>query len=158
MTAVRPSEGRAFRLARRSLAVRALVALLCLTTAWVPWALVWGDALSDAGRAAQGEGRALAGAVTLPQVSGSTLTLFPGQANATAARLRRAFPRGCAGGSADYSALFGNDLGVVNAGRAAQRDLVTRGLADRHGLPDAARHGRSLPPRHGERSPLVADG
>jgi hypothetical protein len=62
---------------------RVLAGLLCVTTAWLPWALAWGDAVSDAGRAAQGEGRALANGVNLPRVSGDSLTLFPGQPNQT---------------------------------------------------------------------------
>ncbi len=95
-----------------------------MTTAWVPWALAWGDAVSDAGRAAQGEGRALANGVTLPQVNGNTLTLFPGQANQTQLDFNAVFPGSGAGNRADYTTLFGNDLGVVNAGHAAQTDLL----------------------------------
>ena len=103
---------------------RLLAGLLCVTTAWVPWMLAWGDAVSDAGRAAQGEGRALAGAVTLPQVDGNTLTLFPGQASQTQIDIGALFPGSSAGNLADYTSLFGNDLGTVNAGRASQEGLL----------------------------------
>ena len=104
--------------------MRSLAGLLCVTTAWVPWALAWGDAVSDAGRAAQGEGRALAGAVTLPGVAGGTLTLVPGQANETEIALDALFPGASAGNAADYTGLFGDDLGAANAGRAAQESLL----------------------------------
>jgi conjugal transfer mating pair stabilization protein TraN len=87
--------------------------------------VTFGDALSDLGRAAQGEGRALAGAVVLPEVAGDTVTFFPGQANATAVDLNALFPGSNAAPRTDFSGLFGNDLGVVNAGRAAERSLLT---------------------------------
>jgi conjugal transfer mating pair stabilization protein TraN len=90
----------------------------------VPWALAWGDAVGDVGRAAQGEGRALADAVTLPRVDGNTLTLFPGQANQTQIDVTEIFPGSGAGSLANYTSLFGNDLGAVNAGRAAQESLL----------------------------------
>ena len=126
---MRPSEGFALRVNRHGLAARSLAAVLSITTAWVPWALAWGDALSEVGREAQGEGRALAGAVTLPQVNGTTLTLFPGQTDETQINFDALFPGAATGNSADYSGLFGNDLGVVNAGRAAQGSLVTEDSA-----------------------------
>ena len=124
MTAARPSEVSSLGFERHGWATRVLAGLLCVTTAWVPWALAWGDAVSDAGRAAQGEGRALADAVTLPQVNGNSLTLFPGQANQTQLDFNAVFPGSAGGNRADYTNLFGNDLGVVNAGRAAQTDLL----------------------------------
>jgi len=124
MTAARPSEAVSIGFDRHGLGARLLAGLLCVTTAWVPWALAWGDAVSDAGLAAQGEGRALAGAVTLPQVNGSTITLFPGQPNQTQLDFNAVFPGSAGGNRADYPNLFGNDLGVVNAGRAAQTDLL----------------------------------
>jgi conjugal transfer mating pair stabilization protein TraN len=112
------------RIDRHGWPARLLAGLLCVTTAWMPWALAWGDAVSDAGRAAQGEGQALAGAVTLPEVSGNTLTLFPGQANETPLDIDALFPGASAGNLSDYTSLFGNDLGAVNAGRASQESLL----------------------------------
>ena len=124
MTAARPSEALSLGFERHGWPARVLAGLLCVTTAWVPWALAWGDAVSDAGRAAQGEGRALANGVTLPQVNGNSLTLFPGQANQTQLDFDAVFPGSAGGNRADYTNLFGNDLGVINAGRAAQTDLL----------------------------------
>ena len=129
MTAARPSDRLSLGFDRHGWAARLLAGLLCVTTAWVPWALAWGDAVGDAGRAAQGEGRALADAVTLPRVDGNTLTLFPGQANQTALDFSALFPGSRGGNLSDYTSLFGNDLGAVNAGRAAQESLLQDGSA-----------------------------
>jgi conjugal transfer mating pair stabilization protein TraN len=110
---------------RQGWPARILAGLLCITTAWVPWALAWGDAMSDAGRAAQAEGTALAEEVTLPEASGSTLTLFPGQAQETQLDFAELFPGAGEGDLADYTDLFGSDPAVVNAGQAAQGSLLT---------------------------------
>jgi conjugal transfer mating pair stabilization protein TraN len=125
MTAARPSDGLTLRIDPYGWPARLLAGLLCVTTAWVPWALAWGDAMSEAGLAAQEEGTALAEEVTLPEVSGDTLTLFPGQPNETRLDLEELFPGSDEGDLAEYTDLFGNDPAVVNAGQAAQESLLT---------------------------------
>jgi conjugal transfer mating pair stabilization protein TraN len=75
-------------------------------------------------RSAQGEGTALAGAVSLPEVNGNNLTLFPGQPDQTQLDFDTVFRGSTGGNRANYTSLFGDDLGVVNAGRAAQTDLL----------------------------------
>jgi len=124
MTAARPSDGFSLRIDRQGCPARILAGLLCVTTAWVPWALAWGDAVNDAGRTAQSEGTALAEGMTLPEVGGSTLTLFPGQAEETQLDFGELFPGSNGGDLSGYTDLFGNDLGVVNAGQAAQNSLI----------------------------------
>lgn len=129
MTAARLSDGLALTLDRQSWAARLLAGLLCVTVAWVPWALAWGDAVSEAGCAAQAEGTALAEEVTLPEVSGSTLTLFPGEAEETQLDFGELFPGSDGGDLTDYTDLLGSDLGVVNAGQSAQSSLLTEDSA-----------------------------
>jgi hypothetical protein len=111
MTAARPSDGLTLRIDPYGWPARVLAGLLCVTTAWVPWALAWGDAMSEE--------------VTLPEVSGNTLTLFPGQPNETQLDFGELFPGSDGGDLADYTDLFGNDPAVVNAGQAAQSSLLT---------------------------------
>ncbi len=134
MTAARPSSGspRARPFDRTGWPVRALAAVLCLTTAWVPWALVWGDAISELGRAAQAEGQALADGVRLPEVAGDTLILFPGTASPTPIGFDALFSGANAGDVGDFTALFGDDAAVRAAGQGAQADLLSEDSATAH--------------------------
>ncbi len=126
MTAARPSSANAPALPfdRTGWPARTLAAVLCLTTAWVPWALVWGDAISDLGRAAQAEGRALADGVRLPEVAGDTLILFPGTASPTPIGFDALFSGASSGNVANFTELYGNDPAVRAAGLGAQADLL----------------------------------
>jgi conjugal transfer mating pair stabilization protein TraN len=85
--------------------------------------------MSETGLAAQAEGTALAEEVILPEVDGSTITLFPGQAQETQLDFSELFPGSGGGDLADYTDLFGSDLEGVNAGQAAQNDLLTEDSA-----------------------------
>jgi hypothetical protein len=87
--------------------------------------------------------------VTLPEVGGSTLTLFPGQPDETQLDFSELFPGADGGDLADYTDVFGSDLGgAVNALRAAPKQPAHQGLGDGRGLPGPARECRSLAAGH----------
>jgi conjugal transfer mating pair stabilization protein TraN len=113
------------RFDRRRTPVRALATALSLVLAWTPTARLWADVFADTGRAGQTAGRAIAGAIGIPTVSGDVLTLFGGTARETTVGIGELFPGAGAGSAADFSVLFGDSAAVVAAGQAAQASLLT---------------------------------
>ena len=109
------------------------------------------------GRAAQGEGRALAGAVTLPQVDGNTLTLFPGQANQTPIDYRCALPRVQRGQPLRLHQPVRQRPGRGQRRPGGPGEPAGGRLGHRLRLPGPARERRPLPSRHDQRPALVPD-
>ena len=109
---------------RYPLPVRVLTGLLCIALAWTPWALVWGDDFADAIDAGKETGRAAAGALTPPTLSGETLTLPGGDL-----RLDALFPGAAGGDPANFSGLYGNHHGTLIQGQQAQGALISEGSA-----------------------------
>ncbi|MFE8032857.1 conjugal transfer mating pair stabilization protein TraN [Thiohalocapsa marina] len=107
----------------RSAATRALAALLCVALAWTPWALVWGDALSEVGREGQAVGQAAAEAFVLPGFQGDTLFL-EGLLEGGSLSTEALFPGASAASAEDFSALYGQEYGLGAQGRAAQSSLL----------------------------------
>ena len=118
MTAAPPSEA-------RPLWVRALAVLVCVSLAWTPWALTWGDAFSDAATAGQAAGASARDKLPLPASTGQSVVV-PANAGGNLG-FGALFPGATSGSPADFSALYGDHAAVTIRGQTAQRDLLRDG-------------------------------
>jgi len=118
----------ACRSSSRGWGTRVLAGALSVAVAWVPWALVWGDALQDAAQAGQAAGTQARDAFAVPTTTGSTLRLFPGTPDG-ALSFSTLFPGSQNGTPGDFSALFGNDTGTIIQGQHAQSGLLSEDSA-----------------------------
>jgi len=100
-----------------------VVLVLSVTTAWVPWALVWGDDFRAAAQAGQGVGTQARTDFAVPTTNGSTLRLFPGTA-AGDVSYNSLFPGAQSANPSAFSALFGNHAGTLIQGQHAQATLL----------------------------------
>ena len=108
---------------------QALSAVLCITLAWTPFAIVWADDMQAAGQNGQQLGRSVVQGFQFPRDLGDgTITLNPGTSKPLTLSVSSLFPDSTqhptsSGGITDLSSLYGNDPATLAAGLDAQTRL-----------------------------------
>jgi len=107
---------------------RALVMVLCMTLAWTPFAVAWGDAMQAAGSDGQLTGQQILGGFQFPLDSGSgVMTLNPDTSQESTVNISTLFPGSASANSstANITSLYGNNPDTIAAGLNAQTTLNT---------------------------------